>query len=317
MVHEGAPRPIDIGPLRAVMRVQKTASEIKLEHVAKGDFLDLLRSTKLTTFLRWITENGLMIHYHDLDPLYWSIVDIVDSILLENPELFGFHAALKSDLAEVLRSDLPATIGLFHRYGYPGLALESRRPFLNELIALLEHNSAVLPDCNRTMLKGVLQMGRGLDGLEFIEGYPPNMLIDDFSTFYMGRIAIFKHATHILDMEQTIQDHFLKTPLTSGGAPVTHFRFADSKTEPGIQLADVVVGVLGKMHSYFTETPRDEVAADRADLSGTSLKNSELLRDLISTSHDANIAFLHHVSSLHDRDKLDLFLRFHDGAYSD
>lgn len=81
VVHEGAPRPIDIQPLRAAMRIQKTAPEVKLEHVAKGDFLELLRSAKLTTFLRWITDSGLMIHYHELDPLYWSIVDIVDSIL--------------------------------------------------------------------------------------------------------------------------------------------------------------------------------------------------------------------------------------------
>jgi hypothetical protein len=76
------------------------------------------------------------------------------------------------------------------------------------------------------------------------------------------------------------------------------------------------VGVLGKMHSYFTETPPDEVAADRTNLTGTSLQNAELLRDLIAASHDANIAFLHHVSSMHDLDKLDLFLRFQDGAYS-
>ena len=52
------------------MRIQKTAAEIKLDHVAKGGFLELLLSAKLTTFLRWITDNGLMIHYHDLDPLY-------------------------------------------------------------------------------------------------------------------------------------------------------------------------------------------------------------------------------------------------------
>jgi hypothetical protein len=123
------------------------------------------------------------------------------------------------------------------------------------------------------------------------------MLIDDFSTFYLGRIAIFKHATHVLDMEESIRDRFRETPLTSGGEPVTHYRFADSKAEPGIQLADIVVGVLGKMHSYFTETPSDEVAADRANLTGTCLQNSELLRNLIAASHDANIAFLHHVSS--------------------
>ena len=131
-----------------------------------------------------------------------------------------------------------------------------------------------------------------LDSLDFIEGYPPNMLIDNFSTFYQGRIAIFKYATHVLDMEDLIQENFLQTPLTSGGKPVTHYRFADSKSEPGIQLADIVVGVLGKMHSYFTETPPDEVAADRASLTGTSSRNAELLRDLIAASHEANIAFL-------------------------
>jgi hypothetical protein len=166
------------------------------------------------------------------------------------------------------------------------------------------------------MLKRVLQLGRGLDSLDFIEGYPPNLLIDDFSIFYLNRIAVFKHASHVLDMEESIRDRFLEAPLTSGGEPVTHYRFADSKAEPGIQLADVVVGVLGKMHTYFTETSRDEVAAARASLTGTSLQNSELLRDLIAASHDANIAFLHHVASIHDRDKLDLFLRFRDGAYA-
>lgn len=316
VVHDGLPRHIDIQPLRAAMRIQKTAPEIKLEHVAKGGFLDLLRSAKLTIFLRWITDNGLMIHYQELDPLYWSIVDIIDSILskLRDRALYQHHALLKSDLAEVLRSNLPATINLFHRYGYPDLGPQNRKPFLNELIALLEHYSDVLPAPNAMVLKDVLKAGRGLDSLDFIEGYPPNMLIDDFSTFYQGRIAIFKHATHVLDMEPSIQERFQQTPLTSGGKPVTHYRFADSKAEPGIQLADIVVGVLAKMHSYFTETPPDEVAADRAALTGTSLQNVEHLRDLLAASHDANIAFLHHISSMRDLNKLDLFLRFQDGA---
>lgn len=318
IVHEGPPRPMDIEPLRAAMRIQKTAPEIKLEYVAKGSFLELLGSAKLTTFLRWITDNRLMVHYHDLDPLNWSTVDIIDSILLKlrDPVLVHYQALLKSDLAAVLRANLPATINLFHRYDYPGLAPDNRKPFLNELIALIEHYSGVLPATNAFMLKNVLKAGRGIDNLEFIEGYPPNLLIDNFSTFYQGRIALFKNATHILDMEESIQRCFLRTPLTSGGKPVTHYRFANSKAEPGIQLADIVVGTLGKMYTYFTETPPDEVAADRAALTGTSLQNAELLRDLISASHEANIAFLHHVSSLHDIDKLDLFLRFEDAHVS-
>jgi hypothetical protein len=319
VVHEGEPRPIDIKPLRDAMQIQKTAPEIKLKHVAKGSFLDLLRSSKLTTFLRWISDYGLMIHYSYLDPLYWSIVDIIDSILpnIENSTLLQYHALLKSDLALVLRSDLKATISLFYQYSYPDLAPESRKPFLNDLIELLERNNTALPEFNTYMLRGVLQAGRGLDSLDFIEDNTPNLLIENFSIFYLNRIAIFKHANHILDMEESIRNHFMKMSLTSGGAPATHYRFADSKAETGIQLSDIIVGVLGKMHSYLTEAPRDNVALARTRLTGTSLQNAEMLRDIISASHDANNAFLHHLASVHDHDKLDLFLRFRDGAYAE
>lgn len=81
IVHSGTPRPLDIGPLRNAMRIHTSADEIKLKHVAKGEFLDLLKSDKLTTFLKWISDSGLVVHYHALDPLYWSLIDIIDSIL--------------------------------------------------------------------------------------------------------------------------------------------------------------------------------------------------------------------------------------------
>jgi hypothetical protein len=71
----------DIDALRSAMQIQRTATEIKLEHVANGNFLDLLRSPKLARFLHWITDSGLMIHYQEIDSFYWSIVDIIDSIL--------------------------------------------------------------------------------------------------------------------------------------------------------------------------------------------------------------------------------------------
>lgn len=319
VVHDGPPYPIDIQPLRNAMRIQPTATEIKLEHVARGTFLDLLQSTKLTTFLRWINDQEFMIHYHDLDPLYWSFVDIIDSILANwnNAALYQYHALLKSDLAAILRTDLANTIGIFHRYGYPGLTAANRQPFLNELIELLERNSETLPEFNFQMLKGVLQAGRKLDSLAFIEDNSPNRLIDNFSFFYLNRLAIFKYSTHILDMEPTIREHLLQSSLYIGDVPATHYRFVDSKAEPGIQLSDIIVGVLGKMHTYFIETDRYELARTRANLIGTNLENAELLRDLISTSDAANRAFLNSVGSVHDRDKLDLFLKFHDGAYAD
>lgn len=316
VVHRGEPRPLDLFSLRTAMQVQKSASEIKLEHVAKGSFLDLLRSQKLATFLRWLMESDLVIHYHNLDPFYWSVVDIIDSLLpgIGNPMLMMHHVWLKSDLAEILRVDTTATVSLFHRHGYPGLMPEAREPFLRELIQLFNAHSEVIPASNAELLRQLLWAGLELDDLTFIEGNTPHRLIDDFSMFYLTRIAVFNQATHILDMEESIRDRLDALHIRRGSRPATHFRFVDSKAEPGIQLSDVVVGLLGKMHTYFSRTPRKKVAEDRDALAGISIDNAALLRDCISRSHDQNIAFLNHVASQYDLQKIDVFLRFLDGS---
>lgn len=318
VVHNGDPRPLDLHPLRDAMRIQKTATEIKLQHVATGSFLDLLRSTKLTIFLRWLSESDLFIHYHDLDPFYWSVVDIIDSLLpgIGDQRLMLLHVWLKSDLTAVLKMDTAATIALFHRHGYPGLPPESRKPFLLELIELFDSHCGAIPAPSAGIIRHVLRSGLKLSDLPFIEGNAPHRLIEDFSIFYLTRIAVFNRATHILDMEESIHDRLEVMSITSGGQPATHFRFVDSKAEPGIQISDVVVGLLGKMHTYLTQTPRDAVARARDALTGTALQNAELLRDCISRADDENIAFLNHVASQHDLKKIDIFLRFADGSFA-
>jgi hypothetical protein len=225
------------------------------------------------------------------------------------------HIQLKADLTALLRANLLETTSLFYRYQYPDLAPENRKPFLNELISMLEQSDDVLPEFNSMMLKGMLQAGRNLPSLDFIEGCTPHLLIRSFTHFYLNRIALFKHSSHILDMEDSIRDDLESMTLLSGGQPVKNFRFADSKSEPNIQVSDIVVGLIGKMYSYFAGTTHDAVCAARASLIGTSLKNAELLRDLIDTSHEANIAFLHHVTSKNEIDKMNLFLRSRGSIY--
>lgn len=319
IVHDGLPCSLDIQPLRKSLQIQQSAHEIKLKHIAKGDFLDLLKSDKLTTFLQWVSDSGMFIHYHALDPIYWSLIDIMDSILheLDEPLLMELHNTLKADLVTLLRTNLSATTSLLFRYNYPNLAPESRKLFLNELLEMLEHSDGVLPEFNMMMLKGMLQAGRNLPSLDFIEGLTPHILIENFSAFYLTRIAVFKYSSHILDMENSIQGEIKEMNPASNGVPVTHYRFADSKSENGIQIADIVVGLIGKMYSYFTYTSRDKIAQTRSLLEGVSLKNVELLRDLIDASHEKNITFLNHVLSASDIHKMNLFLRNSGTAYEE
>jgi hypothetical protein len=312
VVHGGSPRPLDIAGLRDAMRIQKSAPELKLGHVGKGDFLTVLGSPKLTHFLRWLSANDLLLHYHELDPLYWSIVDVVDAIVQHptSPVPDMFASELKADLTEVLRSDLGMAANLFHRFGYPSVMPGEQRAFLDGLLELLEQSEGLLEHFRHYMLKGILQAGRKIGPLDFGVEPVPRLLIDNFSGFYLNRLAVFKNATHVLDMEPSIQARLCETPLTSGGAPATHFRFVDSRAEAGIQLSDVVAGLIGKMHTYFTQASSEEVELARDELRDHALENTILLRDVINSSHSVNIAFLHHVASRHDVEKVDLFLRF-------
>ena len=121
IVHRGQDRDIDLDGLRSILKLQKSAKEIKFKHVANGDFPSLLSGKKLESFFQWLLDEGLFVHFSVLDPLYWSIVDVSDSILGEhgNPELFNVHMELKNDLYTVLRQDPSVTVDLFQRYYGP------------------------------------------------------------------------------------------------------------------------------------------------------------------------------------------------------
>jgi len=318
IVHAGTPRPIDLAALRQDLRIQASAREIKLKHVARGGFLEILQSEGLSKVLQWLMQNDLFVHYAELDPLFWSFVDIIDSILHAQPELVGQDPMiLKSDLTELLRADLPSTVQLFDKFGYPSLADVDRRPFIEGLLDIIERNQELVDHFNYMMLKGVLQAGRTATSLDFIEGNVRHLLMEEFGSFYRHRLMLFKYSAHIFDEEYTVRDTLEAIPLVSDGAPFKNHTFANSEQEPGIQVSDVVAGVLGKMHTYFTETSADEVFEMRDGLSGISLRNALLLRDVISASHAENIAFQQHIASTYDHLKTDMFLRFTDGRYGD
>lgn len=319
VAHDGPPRAIDLSAIRKTLRIQASAQEIKLKHIAQGDFLELIASPKLLSFLQWVAAEYFYLQYAEIDPLFWGSVDIIDSILTERRDLAQaqfYHLNIKSDLVAILRADPQAAARLFHDHGYPSLEAHERAPFIEALLALIETHEHVLDHFNYYMLKGVLQAGRRVAELPFIEGNLRHVLIEEFATFYRTRVMLFKNATHVFDDEASVRASMEAVALVSAGAAFVNYRFADSKLEPGIQVADIVVGLLAKMHSFFCAAAADDVLDLRSALGGVSLQNALQLRDLIARSYDENVAFQHHAASLYDRDKADRLLRFEDGAYA-
>ncbi|MFC0808951.1 DUF3800 domain-containing protein [Ensifer sp. P24N7] len=302
-------RGIELGSLRLALRIQHSAPEIKLKHVATGDFLEIIGAPRLETYLQWLIEEGLHVHYSVVDPLYWSIVDIVDSILAEfgDTRLMSAHFSLKNDLYSVLRQHYDGTVDIFQRYSYPDVGRVRRRAFMAELIDLMEHGSDLLEHFNYMMLKGVLEIGLKLDSLPFLEDETPNVLIDGFGAFFQERICVLKNAVHILDVEEVIKDYLARLKFLDGDQELKNFRFAASHEEPGIQVSDVIIGVLGKYFSFICATSDEDLSHARAALDPQQCRNLGLLNELLERSLSENPVFAHCVMSVRDRAQGEFF----------
>lgn len=311
IAHRGIVRDLKFDALRAALRLQTSVKDMKLEHIAKGDFPRVLATPKLATFLRWLLEHGLFVHYSALDPLYWSIVDIVDSILSEYGEamLIIANRDLKNDLYAILRYNQNDTVDLFQRYSYPNVGREKRTAFVAELRDLLEHRRDLLPHFNFMMLKGLLQIGEKLDCLPYLEDETPNVLIDGFGAFFIQRICLFKNSEHILDIEEVVKTYLADQTFVDGERKLAHYRFVDSHDEPGVQISDVVAGLLGKFFSFIQSHEPSELVEVRQHLSAQQQTNLGLLGKLLDRSLEENPAFIHFILSLEDQERASFFLQ--------
>lgn len=313
VAHTGARKPIDIAPLRAALKLQPTTKEMKLAHIGKGAFLNLLRSLRLGPFLDWISENGLFLHYQCLDVIYWSLVDIVDAALIagDREELLLLAPALKDMLNLALRRDLEATTDLFRLFNYPALDPRDGPQFYHVVLQMVEEESDQLHPLYGRLLAQVLEDAIQGVSFPFIEGGDEDrhILIEGFDIFFRHRIALLRNSTHVLDLEEVVRRQLLADPLMRDGVPVDSFRFVDSQDEPLIQVSDVVAGLLGKFFSYVVSTEIDVVRADRAALSDLQTENLARLARLIDRATDENEAFAHRVMSLSDTHKADIFMQ--------
>lgn len=308
--HAGPPRALDLAGLHKAVRLQPSAKELKLEHLGKGGFLDLLGRPKVTAYLDWVAAQDLFVHYLVLDPLYWSCVDIIDAVLVDQAmrHMIQFHRILKNDLFAVLRSDKRSVADLFFAFDYPNLAPHRRAEFMEALRAWVDDRDDLLDPFNHQMLKDVLKAGKTAKELPFIEGYEPKTLIDDFTGFYIERFALFKNAAHILDDETRIRPRLQAVDLRDGDRPLGNHRFVDSEAEAGVQISDPMIGLIGKFATYIGQSPPAYLIADRAQLTATQRGNLKTFNSLLDRSVAESSAFFNNVLANDDHQAAAWFL---------
>lgn len=286
--------------LRDALRIQASAKEVHFQLVAPINYEDALASQKLSVLLRWLQEQDILLHYSALDVLFWSILDIIDSLMPNDPFGIGaYHFQLKAELHHVVCRDPSVFLSLLHGFGYPNVERAKVQEFLGTISRFLAHHAPTDRNHFGPLLKQTIQRAARRPGLElhFLHDNEPGELIKDFSVHFLHSMYVFKNASHTFDRE-TYVEKVLKQYEVRDGERRLNYRFEDSKNEVGIQLSDVVAGLMGRHFSYLQAHSLRQLRQRKADFSDVQNSNLQLLRSLIDRSDALSDGLFHSVLPL-------------------
>ncbi|WP_347028378.1 DUF3800 domain-containing protein [Intestinibacter bartlettii] len=287
---EGTTDVADFEKLREVLHFEEGQKELKFKHLYKKskNFLTFMNSDRASGFLNWLSDNNLYIHYCTMNNLYYSLVDIVDSLYENYRFIFkdkNMIVTLKNALYDFAIAHCDEILDFLYRYKYPDV--KNCRGFCEELcqiISTYNNNKQTYPDffleCLMQMIK---QVGKE-NKLIFIQDNEPLLLISEYYLLYIDRCIILSKSTHIFDEEKTIEDHFKDIKLLEDKKEIKNYKFVKSHENLYIQVSDMLVGMLSKLFIFLDETSSDSLIEYKNNLSEKQINNFCLLYNLIKKS---------------------------------
>lgn len=290
------------------LNLQKSAKEVKFKHLASGDFVDCMKSRKLRVYLSNLLKSNFYIHLSTVNIFYYSIVDIVDSAIA-NSEIsqqlgLGFSMHLKNDLYRLAKLEKESVIDLFYMFGYPNVKPEDVREFIEALYFLFEDYQDI-PDFHLglTSLRQILRDSEEVNDLPFLGGLEDHILLKDFSEFYLRPLYTFKNSNHIFDNEESIKMRLSEFTLKDGKKIYDSYSFVDSKNDKHLQASDIIVGLFGKFHGFLNTSSFGLIQEWLFRMDEDQIHTLAIIMKLIDKSHNRNIALLHSIASIEERQK--------------
>lgn len=285
--------------------LQPTVNEVKLKHIATGEFDDCLKSQKLKTFLTNISSKPIYLHISTLNLFYYSLVDIVDSAL--PPELMIYNRDFKNVLYVACKRHIDTIIPLFVKYTYPNVPHESVEYFVDELMGILEPCKAD-PQIGVTLTKldSLLREAAEEDSLPFITDEEDHMLIKGLMELYARSIYLYANSNHVFDNEGEIKEQLENFPMLNNGQPLANYSFLDSKDDKLIQVSDVTIGLFGKLFKYINTKSHEQIIDEISKMSQLQLENLDLLLGLMEKTIGFNQGLLHYIDGHEETSKIAL-----------
>lgn len=298
---------LSIDELKDSLGIERTR-ELKAKNDLKGSFLGILKKTKVTNVLKLIEGKGWHIHFNAVQVLYYSFVDIIDSIEGLDSDPYEFKAVLY----DMLKTTPDSTVAHFKKYKYPNIKDTEIKDFIKGLLYFVEQSiktdtAKCLIYPYKLILRRCLENALNQKNLTFIQDETPHEWVKDYLQFYRQEIITFRHKTLLFDQEKQVQAKLSSENLKYEGNVLCHYSFCDSSINAMIQLSDYIVGILRK-YFIFLDRLQPNVDADIDSFDKVQMQNFELLNKILKRSLQYNPLFINTIMSIHCRKKMELYI---------
>ena len=291
--------PIDIDELFSKFKIQKSAlDDPKLKHIAnytgedKDRLLDILKSKHLTILLQTLYDaKNVYIHWSSQNLLFYSLVDIVDSI--SDDARYNIH--LKNILynAATHNQDIMSILAGFD---YPNIKEEDIEEFCNALkgwFKIVRDSDKISEYDNWNYLISKISDARTKKDLLFITDNQDYLMIENFVPLYSLRIQIFANSELYFDECSIVQENIDRFTNTLCTSRKTTYEFRNSKQDKLLSLSDMVTGLTGALLAYINTHSINQIKKDFSKFSPIQKENLKLFFKLRLKSSLYNMHFDH------------------------
>lgn len=295
VAHEGDSIQIDIEKLKQIIGVNDKQKEIKFKHLYKKstDFLRFMGENRTLEYLKWLSDSGLYLHYSTLNNLFYSIVDIIDSLWMDFPQCLMYMWEIKSAFYDFTIGHRNELLDILYRYQYPNV--EDCKSFCFEICDLIysyNNDDEYYPGFFLEMFRQMLKTAGKSDELVFAQKNESYVLIKEYYLFYLERAEILYKSKHFFDEEAVVQEKLASIKLLDNGVDINNFSFIKSDESIFIQLSDITAGLLRKLFMFLDSLSMQNLMYVSRSESSNQIEGFRIIWDLLSKSDEKSKLFL-------------------------
>lgn len=299
VLFKGDNPPCDVDKLFNGLKIKTL--EIKFRTLAgkKSDFWTAISKKPIQQFLSWLESRGLYVHYATLKNVYFSIVDMVDSLFVTKPQFnFGpeWVQVLMASWYRFVATHIGEILPILHSYNYPSLNKADIKDFCYELSGFIQSYGD--EDFYLENFRQLLKANGRKEELFFIEDSIPGVLVEEYSGLRDGRCAFYKDSMHYFDDEAEAELSIENTIFTLNDEKLSNYKFIDSKKERLIQISDVWVGLLEKLFIVLDQSTPNMIKYKMESLIEEQKKCIRIINSLIDRAERLQRALIQSVNSI-------------------